>query len=354
MALPLHDSGPIELDTEEQAWLAHQPFLYSRGYQLRPRYRPNWVPSWTPGFHYDAEDALLLPFRGGVVIDATRISDGKMVYIKKVRRGSEELAIATYLYSEESRGDAQNRCVPILDVLDPPQDPTISLMVMPFLRYIDSPKFERVEDILQCGRQLLEGLVFLHAHDVAHRDCSFKNLMMDASALHPLGHHPIQYDYLASDYSQRAPVLSRVVARVKYYFTDFGISTRFAPGAENRLVLGDKGLDKELPELSLVVPYDPFKADVFLLGNVFRKHFVEKYRNAPMLDMGQLVARMTAPDPKQRPTAAGALREWQALQKRTSAVSRGWRLQPQDDSESLLVRVIYDVVQPYHSVVPKC
>lgn len=65
-----------------------------------------------------------------------------------------------------------------------------------------------------------------------------------------------------------------------------------------------------------------------------------------MLDMGQLVARMTAPDPKQRPTAAGALREWQALQKRTSAVSRGWRLQPQDDSESLLVRVIYDVVQP--------
>lgn len=70
-----------------------------------------------------------------------------------------------------------------------------------------------------------------------------------------------------------------------------------------------------------------------------------------MLDMGQLIARMTAPDPKQRPTAAGALREWQALQKRTSAVSRGWRLQPQDDSddsesESLLVRVTYDVVQP--------
>lgn len=106
-------------------------------------------------------------------------------------------------------------------------------------------------------------------------DCSFKNLMMDASALHPLGHHPIQYDYLASDYSRRAPVLSRAVARVKYYFTDFGISTRFAPGAESRLVVGDRGLYRGLPELSSTVPYDPFKADVFLLGNVFREHFVE-------------------------------------------------------------------------------
>lgn len=117
--------------------------------------------------------------------------------------------------------------------------------------------------------------------------------MMDASALHPLGHHPIQYDYLASDYSQRAPVLSRVVARVKYYFTDFGISTRFAPGAENRLVLGDKGLDKELPELSLVVPYDPFKADVFLLGNVFRKHFVEVSPWVPLLHHIPQLQRLT-------------------------------------------------------------
>lgn len=121
------------------------------------------------------------------MIDATRISDNKLVYIKKVPRGCDELSIATYLYSEDLRGDCQNHCVPILDVLDPPQDPTISFMIMPFLRYIDSPSFERVEDILQCGRQLLEvckpcifpyalrsyaaiqGLVFMHAHDVAHR-----------------------------------------------------------------------------------------------------------------------------------------------------------------------------------------
>lgn len=99
--------------------------------------------------------------------------------------------------------------------------------------------------------------------------------MMDASALHPLGHHPLQYDYLASDYSRRAPVLSRAVARVKYYFTDFGISTRFVTGSPNRLVVGDKCLDESLPELSKSVPYDPFRADVYLLGNVFRQHFVK-------------------------------------------------------------------------------
>ncbi len=61
MVLPAQDLGPIDLDSEEQAWLGYQPFLYGRGYQLRPRYRPGWVPSWRPGCHYDAEDALPLP-----------------------------------------------------------------------------------------------------------------------------------------------------------------------------------------------------------------------------------------------------------------------------------------------------
>ncbi|OJT13997.1 hypothetical protein TRAPUB_9481 [Trametes pubescens] len=181
-----------------------------------------------------------------------------MVYIKKVLRKSKELEIATYLYSQDLRGDLQNHCVPILDVLETPQDPNYSFMVMPFLRYIDSPNFERVEDILH--------------------DCAFKNVMMDASALYPLGHHPIQYDYLASDYSRRAPVLSRAVVKpnlVTYYFTDFGISTRFTPENEERLVVGVRGLDRTLPELSPNVKYDPFKADIYLLGNVFREHFVQ-------------------------------------------------------------------------------
>lgn len=35
-----------DLATREHFWVDHQPFLLSRGYQLRPRYDPGWIPSW--------------------------------------------------------------------------------------------------------------------------------------------------------------------------------------------------------------------------------------------------------------------------------------------------------------------
>lgn len=30
------------------------------------------------------------------------------------------------------------------------------------------------------------------------------------------------------------------------------------------------GLDQDVPELSREIPYDPFKVDVFIIGNMFR------------------------------------------------------------------------------------
>lgn len=54
---------------------------------------------------------------------------------------------------------------------------------------------------------------------------------------------------------------------VRYYFVDFGMSRRFEPG-EPRLMTGGMGAVRSAPELSLVVPCDPFKLDVYLLGNV--------------------------------------------------------------------------------------
>lgn len=99
--------------------------------------------------------------------------------------------------------------------------------------------------------------------------------MMDASGLYPCGHHPILHDYLAHDLSQRAPVLSRQAGSVKYYYIDFGISSRFDGEVANKRVLGSKGLDKSAPELSDTTPYDPFKLDIYLLGNFFREVFTE-------------------------------------------------------------------------------
>ena len=97
--------------------------------------------------------------------------------------------------------------------------------------------------------------------------------MMDAMAMYPQSFHPIRADYLPHDLRQLAPVLSRDQVPVTYYFVDFGISSWFKADEAERLVLGTSGLDQDVPELSNEVPYDPFKVDIFVLGNLFREHF---------------------------------------------------------------------------------
>lgn len=94
---------------------------------------------------------------------------------------------------------------------------------------------------------------------------------MDANDLYPESFHPVFRNKLP-DFKTPAVPLSRLELPrpVKYYIADFGLSTRFSPGAP-RLVLGEKGADREVPELSDRVPYDPFKTDVFFIGNMLRR-----------------------------------------------------------------------------------
>ena len=123
------------------------------------------------------------------VMDGIRASDGTLVLFKKVKLASQEVEIASFLSSEELRKDPRNHCVSILDVIADDKDSTDCFLVMPFLRWIDDPEFDTVGTILDCVEQLLEvrhlafgwyafdsspyatvqGLVFLHEHNVAHR-----------------------------------------------------------------------------------------------------------------------------------------------------------------------------------------
>lgn len=171
------DDAFARLSDEELYWKDREDFLESHGYMLRPRYRKDWVPSWRGKPREEillAEDAFVLyvrishnrtgnrsvndrlsQFRFNVM-DATRISDGALVYVKRISTDSEELAILSYLNSGEIRQDPRNHCIPLLDVLHDPFMPGKSMIVMPFARYIDSPGMERVEDILDCVDQILE------------------------------------------------------------------------------------------------------------------------------------------------------------------------------------------------------
>lgn len=243
------------------------------------------------------------------MIDATRVSDGKKVFLKRVPSSSKGVEICRHLSSDELRQDPHNHCVPLLDVLVHPSDTDISFLVTPLLREINDPEFDTLEDMFEFGEQILDVRVFI-AYWILHRlteacrvcfsfmsttsltgnvstcnvslhvtyisrcsDCASRNIMMDATAMFPRGYHPV-YTHLLPDASGFAPIRPRSSVRVTYYFIDFGISSRFAPGDESRLVLGKDCLEKTVPELSDTVPYDPFKTDVYILGALLRKHFL--------------------------------------------------------------------------------
>jgi hypothetical protein len=55
------------------------------------------------------------------------------------------------------------------------------------------------------------------------------------------------------------------VAPIRYYYIDFGLSTR----QKDAIALGIFGQVKTVPEQSETIPYDPYKADVYQLGYTF-------------------------------------------------------------------------------------
>ena len=100
------------------------------------------------------------------------------------------------------------------------------------------------------------------------------NFLMDAEAMFPEGFHPAQV-MLKPDYSGWATWIPRSVVGVRYYFTDFGISVHIPEDQPGKTVTGDSGRDQEPPELFDTIPYDPFKLDIFIIGNMFKKEFCE-------------------------------------------------------------------------------
>lgn len=98
--------------------------------------------------------------------------------------------------------------------------------------------------------------------------------MLDGNGMYPEGFHPVRQIM-----NREATTLAKYKRRgkstgVKYYFIDFGLSSRFDDGDVDRLVTG-RICQQDVPELSDTVPYDPFAADVYLLGDVYKRAFIE-------------------------------------------------------------------------------
>lgn len=113
---------------------------------------------------------------------------------------------------------------------------------------------------------------------------------MDATPLFPNGFHPVRQRSLP-DVSGTAPRRTRVEAPVRYYYIDFGISVRIPPETQPKLATGILGRDRDPPELLSDEPYDPFKLDVFIIGNLLRKEFQQarSFCSYPPRSLGTLL-----------------------------------------------------------------
>ncbi|KII92692.1 hypothetical protein PLICRDRAFT_679064 [Plicaturopsis crispa FD-325 SS-3] len=325
----------------ERFWVQHYTWLEERGYRLRKRFAPDWIPSWLETNklldYFEDSRSVFTP----QICDATRISDGAFVSLKKLSKSVHpfEVDIGRYFTSEPLASDPRNHCAPFIEVLQVPDDDDLAVVVMPLLRYYDNPRFDTFGEAVDFFQQVIEGLQFMHEHHVAHRDIKWNNVMMDATPLYPIPYHPYTLS-MRRDYTGPAKHRTRTQHPVKYYFIDFGISRRYNPADGPPLEDPIWGGDKTVPEFHKALdPCDPFPTDIYYLGNMIRQGFlIERYG----FDfMRPLIEDMVQDDPSKRPQIDEVASRFQAIRASLS----NWKLRSRivkkgDDPLDFPLRVV--------------
>ncbi|KAF8490412.1 hypothetical protein JB92DRAFT_3085197 [Gautieria morchelliformis] len=343
------------LTPSERFWIALQPWLASCGYMLRPRYRPGWVPSWlgTNQHRFECEDGINQQHPR--LLDATRTSDGKLVMLKSTLRSVHpfESEMGRYLCNKALASDPSNHCIPILDVLVVPDYEDLDIIVMPLLLcFDDHPSFKTVGESVEFFRQVFEGLLFMHRHHVAHRDCSGPNIMMDGTELYPGGFHPMK-PWFTPNRLGRSKYRTRTERPPKYYLTDFGLSRRYDPKAGPALELPIRGNDKTVPEFQgdgYDQASDPFATDVYYIGNEIKTRFLQGTVNFNF--MSSLIADMTANDPAKRPSMGQVVDRFDTmLHSLTTSQLRARLMEPEElEPNSWLLRWILNIPHFFRQV----
>ncbi|KAG8719280.1 hypothetical protein FRC08_003230 [Ceratobasidium sp. 394] len=335
-ALGINSSGPEERTPAENRWVSYQPYLLSKGYNLRPRYRQGWVPSWkiTGQQPYECEDkgdTLALN-----VLDATRLEDNRQVAIKILilspddRNGAEEVEILQYFSSDALKNDPENHVVPCLDTFPIPDVPGGMFIVTPLLTKYDDPNLYDLSEVHDFLDQLFRGLEYLHKHNIAHCDIASPNIMMDAYPLYDEPFHPF-YHFRSLDGKRRVrPRYLRSQRPVRYYYIDFGYAKWFRDGdAGPRTVVGWRARE-QTPEQVEGFPYDPFKADIFQLGAIIRRDLIPNISSLGFLL--PLARAMTEEDPSKRPTLTHARQTMDTQFLGLSGWRTRWPIVPEDST----------------------
>ncbi|KAH8989695.1 kinase-like domain-containing protein [Lactarius akahatsu] len=291
--------GLGEIGGPELWWAARQETLERAGYMLRSRYRPGWRPSWvTTGKHYfNSEDGQIQSLR--LCMDATRISDGRPVMLKRLlsKEGPYELQINKLFSTGPLSSDPRNHCARLIDVIQlPNEDP---IMVHPLLRPFDEPPLQTYGEFVTFFTQICEGVQFMHSNNVAHRDCTWRNIMLDPTHMYPDSFHPVALGR-SRDFRHKAKGYSRTRRPTRYLLIDFGLSRRYDPANGPPLDEPLHGGDRSAPEhRDEETPRNPFPTDVYYLGNLVRQHYMQKCKGFEFIE--SLITDMVQEDPEKRP-----------------------------------------------------
>jgi hypothetical protein len=89
-------------------------------------------------------------------MDATRISDGRQVVLKRLltEEGPYELEINKLFSTEPLASNPRHRCAHLLDVIELPNDPPI--LVHTLLRPYDDPRFQTYGEFITFFAQICE------------------------------------------------------------------------------------------------------------------------------------------------------------------------------------------------------
>lgn len=307
------------LTSGEQYWKNRYDWLLSSGYKLGPRYHPDWKPSWKGDDWYNAEDALFT--QRDAINYAERVSDGTMVALKKLVTPTNERELSLITMLSQDASDPDNHCVPILDTLTLPStfedSSSVKIIAMPLLHSWNEPPFSSVGEAVDFIRQMFKGLKYLHDREIAFRDISPTNVMMDASAMFPEMWHPCQ-ESMRLDYTGASTAkYTRTRRPPKYYYVDFGLSRQYDDETE-RLETALEGTDLSAPELQLLQAYEPFALDIYCLGNFLQGTFTkgnpggDSYAGSGRFQfLAPLLESMVHEDPRKRPTINAAVSQLQ-------------------------------------------
>ncbi|KAI0790922.1 kinase-like domain-containing protein [Abortiporus biennis] len=190
---------------------------------------------------------------------------------------------------------------------------------------------ETVGEMVDFLSQIIEGVQYMHEHNVAHRDIMRANTMMDPQPIFPDLYHP-QVLNMTRDAKGTPKYFSRTLKPTKYYLIDFGLSRQYATDQMPPYELPICGGVNLVPEFQgefVDVPSNPFLTDIWYLGYMMQE-FVELYRNLGFLR--PLIHDMMQNEPYKRPTIDEVAKRWSTMQSSLNSWKLRSRLVRRDDN----------------------